>query len=747
VSVEESGSPSNTPQGGERGWRLPDKDSPGPGGRWRRAISAGLLASSAWYVSYALRSPSEDRDTAALTVASLPAVPKEESKVISRNELIVKLITTTEVEKVAYTFVESGLVSYEFPLVSQTEAPKNLHQFVRVQWFQPGADHDSFVQLLRENGVEIRPVGEREREFRQRYEERSAERELELSKNATILASHRTLERLLALGISIGLIVYCLREVRKKVMATSGIGGALGIDLNAGSEMKERPVEGFSHIGGMSSVIEELSFLRDEINAAQNGDKEFEIPKGILFYGPPGTGKTMLARALAGETNCPYVSFKGSDLSTEFFVGSGIAKVRNAFIQARKLRDEHKKELQAAGNNDARGVCIVFIDEFDSIASRRQIAGGNSSSEETKVVNMLLTELDNIHKGDNHSSGNHDILVLAATNDVEKLDPAVIRSGRFNRRIEVPAPQSKSARRDVLEKAFRFGFEPKGWQLVEKERCLDRLAQLTVGSSGADLVGVFEKAASISRRRDGSKMMTFDDIMEGFQQQHFGFKITDMVSPQEKEKTAVHELVGHGVIAWACEIAVFLISMEPRGKSLGRVIPDPEAMSEVTPTKQQLLKRVLVSVAGQVAEKHMYGELEATIGNTSDLDHIRKMLKMLISTRLLGDDVAVSLLDSYGHQEPRLSEKREQLINETISRASQTVEAILDLLPKEEWEKFVQHVLTLNKELVGDEAQSELSAWFSQFPEIKEKARSLVSAFLLGAPIIPPSENKTEDSM
>ena len=563
---------------------FPDKDAPGPGGRWRRAISAGLLASSAWYVSYALRSPSADRDKSALAVASLPAVPKEQSTVIGREELLEKLTTTADIQKIAYTFVDGGLVGYEFKLATQSEDPEKENQFVRVQWLQPGTDHDSFIKLLRENGVEVRPVGEREREYRQAYEERSAIRELELSKNAATVAGYRSFERFLALGISIGLIVYCVREVRKKVMATSGIGGALGMDLNMGSEMKERPVEGFGHIGGMSSVIEELSFLRDEINAAQNGDQEFEIPKGILFYGPPGTGKTMLARALAGETNCPYVSFKGSDLSTEFFVGSGIAKVRNAFVQARKLRDEHKKELQAAGNKEARGVCIVFIDEFDSIASRRQIAGGNSSSEETKVVNMLLTELDNIHKGDNHSSGNHDILVLAATNDVEKLDPAVIRSGRFNRRIEVPAPQSKPARRDILEKAFRFGFEPKGWQLVEKERCFDRLAQLTVGSSGADLVGVFEKAASISRRRDASKVMTFDDIMEGFQQQHFGFKITDMVSPQEKEKTAVHELVGHGVIAWACEIAVFLISMEPRGKSLGRVIPDPEAMSEVTPS-------------------------------------------------------------------------------------------------------------------------------------------------------------------
>ena len=150
-----------------------------------------------------------------------------------------------------------------------------------------------------------------------------------------------------------------------------------------------------------------------------------------------------------------------------------------------------------------------------------------------------------------------------------------------------------------------------------------------------------------------------------------------------------------------------------------------------------------MSVAGQVAEKHMYGELEATIGNTSDLDHIRRMLKMLISTRLLGDDVAVSLLDSYGHQEPRLSEKREQLINETISRASKTVEAILGLLPKDEWEKFVHRVLSLNKELVGDEARDELTNWFAQFPGLKEKAGGLIKAFLEGAPV--PSRSEPEE--
>jgi cell division protease FtsH len=548
------------------------------------------------------------------------------------------------------------------------------------------------------------------------------------------------LEKVFALalvGVTVGLL---LRRVRDKVRSAGALSGIPGFGETPGEEMQVRPVEGFDHVGGIEQVIEELTYLRDEIRDVGQGSQEYEIPKGLLFYGPPGTGKTMLARALAAETNCPFISFKGSDLSTELFIGTGIRKVRSVFEQARKLRDRHTKELQTQGVSDARGVCIVFIDEFDSIAARRPVAMGETSAEETRVVNMLLTELDNIHKGDQSKLSNRDILVIAATNDLANLDPAVIRNGRFNRKIEIPAPHSKLTRLDILDKATKYGFEPKGWTIQDRDTSLDRLARMAVGSSGADLVGVLDKAQAISRRRGNDKIITFDDIMEGFQQQNFGFKMSSIINAAERRKTAYHELVGHGAIAWACEIATFLISMEPRGKSLGRVIPDPEAMSELAPTKQQLLQRILVSVAGQVAEELRYGELGATVGNTGDLDSSRDILRLLISTGLVGDDVAVSLLEARGGGNKTINDNQQRLINKAIGRAKDTVESILSTVSNDQWDVIIDELLALDKELIGDEAQEFLEKHLGGREDLRETARRALEAYYRD----PIGENQTD---
>jgi len=686
--------------------------------RIRNVVGIVGIVAASWLASYGIKYFGKKDASADRTASTEVKSAEPQTAVVSKEALLKQLDQGADLSKVAYAHVDSGLIRYEVPLAS------NSRDSVHVQWFDRGPEHEHFVQALRERGVSIKPGDVRISTMAREEAEEQAARARRL------LQEEKGIERWNSTYQAIGLTLFStisLVIVGRLIMQGRGRGvfGSLPGEIG-GEEMGTRPKEGFSHVGGIEQVVEELAFLRDEIVRVSQGDTELELPKGLLFYGPPGTGKTMLARALAAETDCPFVSFKGSDLSTELFIGTGVRKIRSAFAQARKLRDRHTEELRKkTGRPNARGVCIIFIDEFDSIAAQRVASSPHNSHEDTRVVNMILTELDNIHKSDQNSLGNRDILVIAATNNRDNLDPAVIRNGRFNRQINIPSPRSRLARLDILKKATASMLEGKGWLVENRDASLERLARIAVGSSGADLVGVLEKAQAISRRRSSDKVITFEDIMEGFQQQSFGFKMSSMVSPEERRKTAYHELVGHGVMAWACEIATFLISMEPRGDSLGRVIPDPETLSELAPTKQQLLQRILVNVAGQVAERLRYGELGATIGNTADLESTRRLLKLLISTGLLGDDIAASLLEQKGE----LSENQKVLINQAYARAVQTVQSILGVLTNEEWDRIVDECLLLNRELVGDEAQAFLEKHLGSNEGLRMRVRQALDAY------------------
>jgi ATP-dependent Zn protease len=730
---EESGrgeSGKDTGNSNDRGdQQKPDRKKPDfDRARWKKIAGVSALLVGSWGVEHALRQSTKKEAPAKPppTAAEVAERRLPELRVVDKGELLKRLAQPNDVAKTAYTHTDGGgLIRYEFPLAQDPNSA--LH----VQWFTQGPEHDEFVKALSKAEVTIRPKEAYAAQLQREHDIQAArDREARLETAKGLEALYLT-EKILALGfvgaVAVGLFKKLAGEKRRLSGALIGIPG-LSSRGGAGDEMADRPVEGFDHIGGIQPVIEELTFLSDEIKRVQTGHPGLELPRGILFYGPPGTGKTMLARALAAETNCPFISFKGSSLSTEFYVGSGLKKIREAFQQARELRDARTEELQAEGKPECRGVCIVFIDEFDSIAQARQ-SGDWASHEENRVVNTLLTELDNIHKGDDNDVSNKNIVVIAATNDLNSLDPAVIRSGRFNRKIEIPPPQSKLARLDILTKAVRFNLEKNGWSIEDKETSLERLARLTVGDSGADLIGILEKAQALVQRRGDNKLITFPDLMEGFQQQHFGFKMGGSITEEDRRKTAFHELVGHGAMAWACEIATFLISMEPRGKSLGRVIPDPEAMNELMPTKKQLLSRILVNVAGQVAEKVRYGELGATVGNTSDLEQTRYLAKILITTGLVGDDVAESLLDENRHHTKGLSPNHQRLINRAVARAKEAVSEILEAKKTEEWDAIVNECMDLNQELIGDDAQNFLERNLGARPEFRDVVKRVLDRY------------------
>jgi ATP-dependent Zn protease len=677
----------------------------------------GIIAAS-WFAYFASKQFSKKEAEAPSASVSDMKSAEPQVGVVSKDELLKRLDQGAVISNVAYSHVEAGLISYEFPLVA------NSRDAIHVQWFVRGAEHDSFLEALRERGVLIKPGSVR------RVEQAREEAEVQAERDKKLLVEEKRLElwNFLYQGVAAATFLTMSVAVGARILARRGLRG-LPSDIS-GEHVEVGAEEGFSQVGGIDQVIEELAYSCDEIRQVAQGNSELKLPKGVLFFGPPGTGKTMIARAIAAETECPFISFKGSDLATELLVGSGVRRIRSAFEQARILRDQHTAELRKkTGNPHARGVCIVFIDEFDSIASRRLPDESRGALDDTRIVNMLLTELDNVHKDGPGGQSNRDILVIAATNDSDKLDPAVVRNGRFNRKIEIPAPRSKQARLDILKKATAKILESKGWTLENRDASLESLARITVGNSGADLVGVLEKAQAIVRRRGSEKVITFDDLMEGFQQQHFGLKEPSVVSSDDLRKVAFHELVGHGVMAWACQIATFLISMEPRGRSLGRVIADPEAMSELAPTKLQLLQRILVSVAGQVAERLRYGHLGATIGNTADLNNIRGLLKVLISTGLLGDDVATSIDESSPKPEHELSDSHKELMNRAYKRAMATVESVLGALTNEEWDLIVDECLALKKELVGVEAQAFLEKHLGSNHALRTKIQEALDAY------------------
>lgn len=711
-------------------------DANGPKRNWPRtwAITLAMLAGG-WTVNQVIKSDSdktaatkdevkpEDPIQALLNKAKPPEIVFPSENFYSRFE------ENGDLGKEAYLEVNNGFFNYEFlsrdalptkieitdksqpqnetkpdeqkespPLTSQAkrelslEAIRKLEPLAVIKGIPPGPDNLALLSEFASRGIVVRDGESFSRLREQAYavEKIEAEKLLALEKE-----SFQTLRSLIVWGVVIGGILYLGKKISdgaKKGMLNPFSSGSKGDVLT------DRPKEGFDHIGGIAQVVAQMKFLKEDIALRQGGDANIDLDKGILLYGPPGTGKTMLARALAAETSCPYVSFKGSELSTQFFVGSGVASVREAFEKARKLRDEHTAELRRKGSPNARGVCIVFIDEFDSLAQRRSHGfGGEVDKEETKVVNTLLAEMDNLSK-----ELNRDIIVLAATNSIDVLDPAAIRPGRFNRRIEVPQPDSKEARLEVLEKTMRYKFNPKGFTLDEAES-LNRLAALTKGSSAAELVGILEKAASISTR-DRRKNLTFNDLMEGLLQEEIGFRSERKVPIEERRKTAWHELAGHALMAHYCGISTRMISMQPRGQALGFVIPDPEAISEFSPTKGELLRQVLLAVGGTVAEAKKYTESGRTLGNAQDLDQARRYLRQLISTGLLGDSLAQSLVE----RDPRtetLSDTHREVLDLGLNRAIETARKIIDKIDPEILENFIEAALGEKVELIGKDAE------------------------------------------
>jgi cell division protease FtsH len=405
----------------------------------------------------------------------------------------------------------------------------------------------------------------------------------------------------LPLLLLIGFFVWTGRQAQRQL--AGGLGG-IGRSRAKITDV-DRPDTAFGDVAGYDGAKQEISevvdFLRNPERYRRAGAKG---PRGVLMVGPPGTGKTLLARAVAGEAEVPFLSITGSGF-VEMFVGVGAARVRDLFTEARK-----------------RAPSIIFIDEIDAIGGRRgaHVLGGNDEREQT--LNQLLAEMD----GFEASTG---VVVLAATNRPETLDPALLRPGRFDRQVTVPLPNQR-------ERAAILAVHARGKRLAA-DADLDRVARGTPGFSGADLANLVNEAA-IHAVRDGREVVTAADLDAARDRVLLGRRDTsNALLPEEKQSVAVHES-GHALVAALCEHAdpVAKVTILPAGMALGVTEQLPEAERHLY-SEGYLLDSLTVRLGGRAAELVVFGQ--GSTGASNDLAGATELATRMVREFGLSDAV------------------------------------------------------------------------------------------------------------
>jgi len=391
-------------------------------------------------------------------------------------------------------------------------------------------------------------------------------------------------------------------------MQGGGRGGAMGFGKSRAKLLTERTGKiTFDDVAGIDEAKEELEeiveFLRDPQKFSRLGGK---IPKGALLVGPPGTGKTLLARAIAGEAGVPFFSISGSDF-VEMFVGVGASRVRDMFEQAKK-----------------NAPCIVFIDEIDAVGRHRGAGYGGGNDEREQTLNQLLVEMDGFE-------ANEGVIILAATNRRDVLDPALLRPGRFDRQVTVPNPDIKG-REKILDVHSRK--TPLGPDVD-----LRIIARGTPGFSGADLANLVNEAALMAARV-GRRFVTMEDFEAAKDKVMMGAERRSMVlTPEQKEHTAYHE-AGHAIVGLTlpkCD-PVYKATIIPRGPALGMVVSLPE-IDQLTHFKDEVEQKVAMTMAGKAAEILKYGPESVSSGPAGDIQQASAFARAMVMRYGMSDKV------------------------------------------------------------------------------------------------------------
>jgi cell division protease FtsH len=401
---------------------------------------------------------------------------------------------------------------------------------------------------------------------------------------------------LLPFALMIGIVVWLSRNAMNK----QGGGGLMSIGKSKAKLLTEAHGRvTFDEVAGIDEAKEDLQevveFLRDPQKFQRLGGR---IPRGVLLVGPPGTGKTLTARAVAGEANVPFFTISGSDF-VEMFVGVGASRVRDMFEQAKK-----------------NAPCIIFIDEIDAVGRHRGAGLGGGNDEREQTLNQLLVEMDGFE-------ANEGVIIIAATNRPDVLDPALLRPGRFDRQIVVPNP-------DVLgrEKILRVHVRKVP---LAPDVDLRVIARGTPGFSGADLMNLVNEAALLAARR-GKRIVTMKEFEDAKDKVMMGAERRTLVmTDDEKRLTAYHE-AGHAVVALNVPATdpVHKATIIPRGRALGMVMQLPER-DKLSMSYEQMTSRLAIMMGGRIAEEMIFGKDKVTSGAQSDIEQATRLARMMVT--------------------------------------------------------------------------------------------------------------------
>lgn len=474
----------------------------------------------------------------------------------------------------------------------------------------------------------------------------------------------------------IGVWVYFMRQ------ASSGNNKAMSFGKSRARLIENNKKVTFADVAGCDESKQELEeiidFLKDPSKFQRLGGR---IPKGVLMVGPPGTGKTLLAKAVAGEANVPFFSISGSDF-VEMFVGVGASRVRDMFAQAKK-----------------NAPCLLFIDEIDAVGRHRGAGLGGGNDEREQTLNQLLVEMDGF-------DDNQSVILIAATNRPDVLDPALLRPGRFDRQVTVSNPDIKG-REEILKVHVKK-------VPLAKDVNLTTVARGTPGFSGADLANLVNEAALLAARKNKRKV-TLKDFDEAKDKVLMGAERKSMaMDDREKMNTAYHE-AGHAICSLYTEGSdpIHKATIIPRGRALGMVQQLPEK-DRYSITRQQMMSRLVVAMGGRVAEEMKFGYDAVTSGASGDIQMATNLARSMVTEWGMSDALGpVLYAENSGEvflgksvtQNQNMSEETARLVDAEIKRlVTEGYEGAKKLLKEKEKEwTLLAEALIEYETLTGDE--------------------------------------------